>query len=187
MESPDLTLNLCGGKVTVREGQSKERYKSLAECSNKRNIPLQILSSAKAAEAIPHHGFKDNGSIHWDELQQWLADDYTLFVGETLTPANDKREELELRKLMADVIKAENFNKAKSKEFIRRKEYTRGFNTVVGNILNTFARYLIQEQPQQCNGMNANQILANNKPILNRMYAEWKNQKPFGPIVRIWI
>lgn len=177
METPNLTLDLCGGKVATRDGVAKERYKSLEECAAKRHIPTKVLSAAKNSEPLPHHGFQTNCHIKWDELQPWLSANYTTFLSNTLSPDNDEIAALEKRKLTAEVVKLENFNKERSRDYISRKLVLKTMHTLYGNLFAHYQRYLEQEQPQQCAGMTPLQLKQHNREFMIREFASLKNQE----------
>lgn len=118
-KQPNLTTDLVGG--TLAKG-NLQRYASLTECSEARSIPLGVLSLAKRKNAP---GFKANGGIYWDELQPFLAQNFTtLLTGSTPVSEEEnnrlavKREKLELEKLAEEVKKLRNLNRKSDSEYI---------------------------------------------------------------------
>lgn len=175
--TPNLTLDLCGGRTVSRGGVTFERYDSLKECGEKRNIPYRVLLEASKQHAP---GIKANNSVHWEEIQPYLSQHYTELLTASLTHSmgdEGEREVLELRKLRGEVIKLENYNKSKSKDYISRKLVLRTVNTLYGNVFAQLSRYLEHEMPAKCEGMSAQQLKQYNKEFLVRLLSSIKHQE----------
>ena len=176
-EQPNLTLENCGARTVTKKGVICERYDSLEEISERRHIPKSVLKLASRKRAP---GIKGNNSIHWEEIQPYLAENYVQLLAESLRAQDEPTDEtakLETRKLKAEVIKLENFNKAKSKDWISRKTVLRTIHRHYGNLFAQLSRYLVDEQPTKCEGMAANDIKQINKDYLVSLFSQLKHQE----------
>lgn len=180
LTNPNLTVNYCGGTNT----NCGETYKSQAELSLKRHIPLRILQLAKQripAEEKNKFGFMSNGKIKWIQLQPYLQTHYSelenIFRGEQQDSTEDNEyDKWELRKLKAETIAKENANRKDSDKYIDRRVTIDTFQTIIGKLFSKLSNYLEQEQPAKCDGMNAVQLKAINIEFRNRLFSECKNQ-----------
>jgi hypothetical protein len=179
IQTPNLTLDNCGGKTVKRNGADCEWFKSLKQCSTLRNIPVKVLHLARTANAP---GITVEGRIYWSELQPYLTDNFTRLLAESLPRQNEDndRDKWELSKLKEEVVKLRNYNRTKSKDYISRKLVLKTVNTLYGNVFAQFQRYLEMEMPGKCDGMSANQLKAYNKDFLVRLFSSLKHQE------RIW-
>ena len=174
--APNLTLDYCGGKNVNGDNGPYEWYVSLLECSEKRNIPFKVLLYTKKQQKVPHNGFVRNGCIKWNELQPYLKEHYFEFLASCPKDTDEEsREVLELRKLKAEVVKLENFNKSRSKDFVSRRLVLKTINEMVMNTSAVLRRWLEQEQPFKCEGMSALKLQQMNKDILIQLFTDMKN------------
>lgn len=109
MPQPNLSLEPCGGKQVNGQAGTYERYKSLSELAEARNIPKAIL--LKANKENPP-GIGSNNSIAWNLFQPWLSQNYDRLYRATFEDdeseadidAQLKREKMreEIRRLRID-------------------------------------------------------------------------------------
>lgn len=158
MELPNFNTETC-------------TYLSCKECATARNIDIEVLLAARATKPLPP-GMHESGRIKWHEFQPWFVEHYRELAATT----GDEREKLELRKLKAEVVKLENFNKTRSKDFISRKLVLKTVLTLYGQLFSQLTRYLEQEQPSRCEGMTALQLKTANKDYLSTLFSSLKNQ-----------
>jgi hypothetical protein len=176
METPNLTLELCGGLNVGSVNEPKERYRSLEECADKRHLSAKVLSEAKRSEPVPHHGFQSNGQIQWESCQPFLLEHWKPRFEEVALGEITEKEKWQLEKLKEEVIKLRNHNRTKSKDFISRKLVLTNVNTLYGNLFSQLSRYLLDEMPAKCNGMNAVQLKEKNSEFINRLFSQLKYQ-----------
>ena len=147
-------------------------YKSCKECSEARYIDIRVLIASKHILPKPP-GIQANGSIYWHHYQPWLIDHYSELVDNSDT----QREKLELRKLKGEVVKLENYNRTRSKDFISRKLVLKTVGNIYANVFAQLARYLLEESPSKNEGMSANQLKAANKEFLVSLFSSLKLQE----------
>ena len=147
-------------------------YKSCKDCAEQRYIPIAVLIASRHIIPKPP-GQKANGSIAWHEFQPWIIEHYSELVDNHDT----QLEKLELRKLKGEVVKLENYNRTRSKDFISRKLVLKTVGNIYANVFAQLSRYLLEESPSKNEGMSANQLKAANKEFLVSLFSSLKLQE----------
>jgi hypothetical protein len=151
---PNLSLTPCGGVVTR---QGNERYTSLYQVGEWRNIPRKILLLARR-ENPP--GLMSSGNIQSEKFLPWLQANYTRL--EELAKDRDKKKKpnqeeidtLQEQKLKEEILKLKNFNKSKSDAFISRKLVFETINKIKASWTDTLRQKLEYELPAKCQNLS---------------------------------
>jgi hypothetical protein len=151
MQQGDLTLNPCGGVQVHVKGCTYERYSSLDNLATARGIDKKVL--LRASKENPP-GLKANRSIHWEQFQPWLVQNFDRLFRETYErkePEEDLDSELEREKLREEIRALRLKNGEAEKKIINQ------FLGVASDIRNKWGELIRQkleyEFPVKCKGM----------------------------------
>lgn len=174
VNTPNLSLEPCGGLIVSKNGQKLERYKSFKRLSAARGISLPILRIA-ASEQPP--GLGPDGGIKWELFQPWLVQNYNRLAlavqdKEKSNSDGDSEDKLRLEKLKEEIIKLRYENLGKNKEYVSRKLVIQTVQRIRDQVASYLRQKLENEMPPKCKNATELELKAFGKSLVDEIFAK---------------